>query len=93
MPTLQEITLETKVSDLLQENENMINILLDINPNFKKLNKSVINKTLAHEDANLKEAAIVAGMKPSELVNSLRKKFNQETLQIEDEDGAQKAPG
>lgn len=88
---MKEITLETKVSTLLQENENMINILLDINSNFKKLNKSVINKTLVHEDASLNEAAIVVGMKPSELVNNLRKKFKQEALQIEDEDDVQEA--
>jgi len=89
---MKEITQETKIFDLLNENEDMINILISIHPNFKKLKKSVISETLAHEDANLKEAAMVVGMKPSELVNSLRKKFNQETLQIEDEDDTQEAP-
>ncbi|WP_297484848.1 hypothetical protein [Sulfurimonas sp.] len=89
---MKEITLETKISDLLQENEDMINSLLEINPNFKKLKKAVINETLLHEGANLKEAAMVVGMKLSELVNILREKFNQEPLDTKDEDETQEAP-
>ena len=38
------------------------------------------NETLVHEGANLKEAAMVVGMRSSELVNILRKKINQEPL-------------
>ena len=89
---MPEITQETKIFDLLNKNEEMINVLLEINPDFKKLKKSVINETLAHESANLKEVAMVVGMKPSELVNVLREKFNQETLNIENEDETQEAP-
>ena len=89
---MKEITLETKISDLLQENEDMIDTLLEINPNFKKLKKAVINETLLHEGANLKEAAMVVGMKPTELVNILREKFNQEPLDTKDEDETQEVP-
>lgn len=89
---MKEITVETKIVDLIKENENMKNILIDINSNFKKLNKPIISETLAYEGANLKEAAIVVGMKPNNLVNILRKKFNQELIIINDDDTQQEAP-
>lgn len=78
---MKDITLETKIFDLIQANAEMKDILIEINPNFKKLNKSIIGKTLTQEGANLKEAAIVAGMDPVELLNILRKRVGQETLE------------
>ena len=75
------ITLDTKIFDLIHKNTGMKDILIDINANFKKLNKSIIGKTLTQEGADLKEAAIVVGMDPVELLNSLRKSLGQETVE------------
>jgi len=79
------ITLDTKIFDLIHKNTGMKDILIDINANFKKLNKSIIGKTLTEEGADLKEAAIVVGMDPVELLNSLRKSLGQEIVETSDE--------
>jgi len=78
------ITLETKIFDLIHKNTGMKDILIDINADFKKLNKSIIGKTLTQEGADLKEAAIVVGMDPVELLNSLRKSLGQEIVEASD---------
>ena len=78
------ITLDTKIFDLIHKNTGMKDILIDINANFKKLNKSIIGKTLTEEGADLKEAAIVVGMDPVELLNSLRKSLGQEIVETSD---------
>ena len=78
------ITLDTKISDLIHKNTGMKDILIDINADFKKLNKSIIGKTLTQEGADLKEAAIVVGMDPVELLNSLRKSLGQEIVETSD---------
>ncbi len=89
---MKEITQESKIIDLLNENENMIDTLISIHSDFKKLNKSVISETLAHEGADLRESAMIVGMNPVELVNSLRKNFNQEPLEVNDEEAFQEVP-
>jgi len=38
---LKEITLDTKIADLLNDYEGMKDILIDINPKFKKLNNPI----------------------------------------------------
>ena len=78
------ITLDTKIFDLIHKNTGMKDILIDINADFKKLNKSIIGKTLTQEGADLKEAAIVVGMDPVELLNSLRKSLGQEIVETSD---------
>ena len=78
------ITLDTKIFDLIHNNAGMKDILIDINADFKKLNKSIIGKTLTQEGADLKEAAVVVGMDPVELVNSLRKSLGQEIVETSD---------
>ena len=89
------ITLDTKIFDLIHNNTGMKDILIDINADFKKLNKSIIGKTLTQEGADLKEAAIVVGMDPIELLNSLRKSLGQEivdTSNIKTNESSDKAP-
>jgi uncharacterized protein (DUF2249 family) len=78
-----DITLETKIADLLDSHPTMKDILIDINPKFKKLNNPVLRRTIA-KIATIKQAAIVGGMEPMELVNILREKFNQERLTFDD---------
>ena len=68
---MKEITLETKIADLLNDYEGMKDILIKINPKFKKLNNPVLRRTLA-KIAGVRQAAIVGSMNPIDLLNQLR---------------------
>jgi hypothetical protein len=89
---MKEITLNTKISELLNNYEGMKDILIEINPKFKKLNNPVLRRTLA-KIAGVKQAAIVGGMDPVDLLSQLRtavgqtavKKENIESEMIDDE--------
>jgi TusA-related sulfurtransferase len=72
----KEITLDTKIADLLNDYEGMKDILIEINPKFKKLNNPILRRTLA-KVATVKQASIVGGMKPLELLNRLREAVGQ----------------
>ncbi len=76
---MKEITLETKVADLLNDYEGMKDILIKINPKFKKLNNPVLRRTLA-KIAGVKQAAVVGGMEPMDLLNQLRVAVGQKPL-------------
>lgn len=73
---MKEITMETKVSELLNDYPGMKETLIAINPKFKKLNNPVLRRTLA-KVASVKQAAIVGGMEPLELLNRLRESVGQ----------------
>jgi hypothetical protein len=73
---MKEITLETKIADLLENYEGMKEILIDINPKFKKLNNPVLRRTIA-KVAGVKQAAIVGGMDPIDLLNRIRAAVGQ----------------
>jgi uncharacterized protein (DUF2249 family) len=75
----KEITLETKIADLLNDYEGMKDILIGINPKFKKLNNPVLRRTLGRI-ASVRQAAIVGAMDPMELVDQLRKSVGQEPI-------------
>jgi len=79
---MKEITLETKIADLLNDYEGMKDILIEINPKFKKLNNPVLRRTVA-KLAGVKQAAIVGGMDPVELLNRLRVAVGQEPVAIQ----------
>ena len=81
---MKEITLDTKIADLLNDYEGMKDILISINPKFKKLNNPVLRRTLA-KLAGVKQAAIVGGMEPMDLLNQLRVAVGQEPLSSSDE--------
>ena len=74
---MKEITLDTKIHDLLNDYEGMKKILIDINPKFKKLNNPVLRRTIGRV-AGVRQAAIVGGMDPMELLNQLRIAVGQE---------------
>jgi len=76
---MREITLETKIHDLLTDYEGMKEILIGINPKFKKLNNPVLRRTLGRV-AGVRQAAIVGGMDPIELLNQLREAVGQDSL-------------
>jgi len=68
---MKEITLETKIATLLNDYKGMKDILIKINPKFKKLNNPVLRRTLA-KIAGVRQAAIVGSMDPMDLLNQLR---------------------
>jgi len=76
---MQEITLETKIADLLSY-EGMKDILIEINPKFEKLNNPILRRTIA-KVAGVKQAAIVGGMDPMVLLNKLRVAVGQAPLE------------
>ena len=79
---MKDITLETKISELLNNYEGMKDILIEINPKFKKLNNPVLRRTLA-KIAGVKQAAIVGGMDPMILLNQLRTAVGQAPIETE----------
>ena len=78
---MKEIKLDTTIADLLNNYEGMKDILISINPKFKKLNNPILRRTLA-KLATVKQAAIIGGMKPEELLNKLRVAVGQEPIEI-----------
>jgi TusA-related sulfurtransferase len=76
---MKAITLDTKIADLLNNYEGMKEILIEINPKFEKLNNPILRRTVA-KVAGVKQAAIVGGMEPMELVNQLRVAVGQEPI-------------
>ncbi len=76
---MKEITLETKIATLLNDYEGMKDILISINPKFKKLNNPILRRTLA-KIATVKQAAAIGGMQPLELLNKLREAVGQEPI-------------
>ncbi len=80
---MREITLDTKISDLLNDYKGMKDILIEINPKFKKLNNPILRKTLA-KVAGVRQAAIVGGMDPVELLNKLRVSVGQEPIDLQE---------
>jgi len=79
---MKDITLETKISELLNNYEGMKDILIEINPKFKKLNNPVLRRTLA-KIAGVKQVAIVGGMDPMILLNQLRTSVGQAAIETE----------
>ncbi|WP_292655633.1 DUF1858 domain-containing protein [Nitratifractor sp.] len=88
---MKEITMETKVSELLNDYPGMKETLIAINPKFKKLNNPVLRRTLA-KVASVKQAAIVGGMDPLELLNRLRESVGQPPVDAAGETAAPNAP-
>lgn len=76
---MKEITLETKIADLLSSYPGMKEILVQINPKFEKLNNSVLRRTIGRV-AGVRQAAIVGGMDPMDLLNRLREAVGQAPL-------------
>ncbi len=75
-----EITLDTKIYDLLKEYPFMEDELIKINPKFKKLKNPVLRRTVARI-AGIKQAAIVGGMEPLDLLNKIREILGEEKVE------------
>ena len=83
---MQEITLETKIADLLNNYDGMKEILIGINPKFEKLNNPILRRTIG-KVAGVKQAAIVGGMNPMDLLNQLREAVGQSPIDSKSEEG------
>ncbi|MRI83841.1 MAG: hypothetical protein C6I00_05400 [Nitratiruptor sp.] len=74
-----EITLETKIYDLLKAYPFLEEELIRINPKFKRLKNPILRRTIT-KIASIQQAARVGGMDPLELVNLLRERVGQPPL-------------
>ena len=70
------ISPKTKIYELLEAYPQLEETLIALASPFKKLKNPVLRKTIA-KITTLSQAAIIAGLKVEELINSLRKKVGQ----------------
>jgi uncharacterized protein (DUF2249 family) len=81
------ITPKTKIYDLLEAYPELEEILIASAPEFKKLKNPVLRKTIARI-TNISQAATIGNLKVEELVNKLREKAGQGSLEQLDDIGA-----
>ncbi len=80
------ITPKTKIYDLLEAFPELEDTLIDSAPEFKKLKNPVLRKTITRI-TNIGQAATIGGLNVEELVNRLREKVGQNTLEKLDDSG------
>jgi hypothetical protein len=80
------ITPKTKIYDLLESYPELEDILIDSAPEFKKLKNPLLRKTITRI-TNISQAAIIGNLNVEELVNRLREKVGQNTLEQLDDSG------
>lgn len=74
------ITPKTKIYDLLESYPELEELLITFAPEFKKLKNPLLRKTIARI-TSISQAATIGGLKVEELVNSLREKVGQGTIE------------
>lgn len=67
-----KITEKSKISDLINHDEGVIDIIAAINKNFKKLKNPILRKVLAPR-VNIAQAAKIGGVSPSVILQSLER--------------------
>ncbi len=77
-----EITLKTKVNDLLKAYPQLEEKLISLNPKYKKLKNPILRRTVA-KIASLDQVAKIGGFDPIELVNILREEVGQAPIEGE----------
>ena len=80
------ITPKTKIYDLLESYPELEDILIDSAPEFKKLKNPLLRKTITRI-TNISQAAVIGNLNVEELVNRLREKVGQNTLEQLDDSG------
>jgi uncharacterized protein (DUF2249 family) len=80
------ITPKTKIYDLLEAYPELEEILIASAPEFKKLKNPVLRKTIARI-TSISQAATIGNLKVEELVNKLREKAGQGSLEQLDDIG------
>lgn len=81
------ITPKTKVHDLLNAYPELEELLIEMAPVFKKLKNPVLRRTIARV-TTLQQAAMVGGIPVHSLVNALRNRVGQDSLE-----GIESVPG
>ena len=80
------ITPKTKIFDLLEAYPELEEILIGSAPEFKKLKNPILRKTITRI-TNIGQAAIIGGLSVEQLVNKLREKIGQGTIEQLDDSG------
>lgn len=81
------ITPKTKIYDLLEAYPQLEDVLISLAPEFKKLKNPVLRRTIARV-ANIAQAATVGGLNVEQMVNTLREKVGQGSIEQIDDTGA-----
>ncbi|MDD3274005.1 MAG: DUF1858 domain-containing protein [Bacteroidales bacterium] len=84
---MKEITLDTKISEILNERPELEQTLLGLSPAFAKLQSPLLRKTVARV-TSVKQAAAIAGINSSHMLTMLRKAAGMEVM-AEGDDGAE----
>ena len=74
------ITPKTKIFDLLENFPELEKTLIEYAPHFRKLKNPVLRRTIT-KITTLSQAAAIAGINVEELVNALRKKAGQDSVE------------
>lgn len=67
-----DINLQTKIADLLEAYPELEDTLMDLSPAFAKLRNPILRRTVA-KVTSIQQAAKIAGVSPSAMVQTLRK--------------------
>jgi hypothetical protein len=78
------ISPKTKVLQLIETYPQLEDVLINYVPAFKKLKNPILRKTVARI-ATLQQAATVGNVKVEDLINLLRKKVGQDTIELANE--------
>ncbi|HEX2977484.1 MAG TPA: DUF1858 domain-containing protein [Bacteroidales bacterium] len=81
------ITPKTKIYDLLEAYPELEDTLIGAAPEFKKLKNPVLRKTITRI-TNIGQAATIGGLNVEELVNRLRQKVGQGSIEEIDDAGS-----
>lgn len=76
------ITLQTKISELLEDYPSLETKLLELSPVFSKLKNPILRRTVARV-TSLQQAAMVAGINPILLVKELRTMAGLSSLDLD----------
>lgn len=68
---IMKISPETKISAIIKENENAIDVIASVNRHFRKLKNPFLRKTLGSR-VTVKEAASIGGISPDLIMEKLR---------------------
>ncbi|KPL17477.1 MAG: hypothetical protein AMS26_00765 [Bacteroides sp. SM23_62] len=75
------ITPKSKIGELLEAYPELEEVLFSLSPSFKKLKNPALRKTIG-KVATLQQVARVGNLSIDSLVNELRKRAGQETLEL-----------
>jgi hypothetical protein len=80
------ITPKTKIYDLLEAYPQLEETLISSAPEFKKLQNPILRKTITRI-TNISQAAVIGNLNVEELVNRLREKVGQSSIDQLDDSG------